>query len=53
MTVPATCWKVVVVLPVGSDDVGRVSASTRVMAVSVPNVNTVASAWGGYRTSVE
>ena len=52
VTVPATCWKVVVVLPVGGNDVGRVSASTRVVAVSVPNVNTVASAWGGYRTSV-
>ena len=39
-------------LPVGSNDVGRVSASTRVIAVSVPNVNTAASAWGSYRTSV-
>ena len=53
VAVPATCWKVVMVLPVGSNDAGRVTATTRVIAVSVPNVNTVASTWGGYRTSVD
>jgi endonuclease G len=53
VTVPANCWKVVVVLPTGSNDVGRVTSSTRVIAVNTPNNNSLSSAWGGYRTSVD
>jgi endonuclease G len=53
VTVPANCWKVVVVLPTGSNDVGRVTSSTRVIAVNTPNNNSLNSAWGGYRTSVD
>jgi len=53
VTVPARVWKVVVVLPVGERDASRVSASTRVIAVDVPNQNSVATAWGGYRTSID
>lgn len=52
--VPAYCWKVIVVLPVGSNDVSRVSASTRVIAVLMPNNQTVNSqTWGSYRVSVD
>ncbi|TDN39891.1 hypothetical protein [Hymenobacter sp. UV11] len=53
VTVPARCWKVLVVLPVGSTDVRRISASTRVIAVDTPTSNSVSAAWGGYRTSVD
>ncbi len=54
ITVPSNCWKVVVVLPVGSNDVGRVSTSTRVIAVNMPNIQTVNSqTWGNYRVSVD
>ena len=53
VTVPANCWKVVVVLPAGSNDVGRVTNSTRVIAVNTPSNNSLNSAWGGYRTSVD
>lgn len=54
ITVPEFMWKVIVVLPVGSNDVGRVSASTRVIAVKVPNEQTVnAEPWQNYRVSVE
>jgi len=53
VTVPSNCWKVVVVLPVGSDDVSRISSSTRVIAVNTPNNNALSSSWGGYRTSVD
>lgn len=52
VTVPAHCWKVVVVLPVGSNDVGRITGSTRVIAVNTPNENSLSSNWGSYRTSV-
>jgi endonuclease G len=53
VTVPANCWKVVVVLSAGNDDVSRVTSSTRVIAVNTPNDNGLSSAWGGYRTSVD
>jgi endonuclease G len=53
VTVPANCWKVVVVLPSGSNDVGRVTSSTRVIAINTPNNNSLNTAWGGYRTSVD
>jgi endonuclease G, mitochondrial len=53
VTVPSRIWKVVVVLPVGAEDVSRVTASTRVIAVDTPNSNDVSSLWGAYRTSVD
>jgi endonuclease G len=53
VTVPANCWKVVVVLPAGANDVGRVTGSTRVIAIDTPNDNSVRTAWGSYRTNVD
>lgn len=54
ITVPAHVWKVIVVLPNGSNDVSRVSSSTRVIAVKMPNTQTVNSQpWGYYRVSVD
>lgn len=54
VTVPAALWKVIVVLPVGSDDVHRITAQTRVIAVWMPNTNaTGEGAWGSYRVSVD
>ena len=53
VTVPARCWKVLVVLPTGSTDVSRITATTRVIAVNTPNDNSVNASWGSYRTSVD
>ncbi|KAA3439905.1 DNA/RNA non-specific endonuclease [Rufibacter hautae] len=53
VTVPARIWKVLVVLPLGGDDLERISSSTRVIAVDTPNSNTVRSDWGTYRTTVD
>jgi endonuclease G, mitochondrial len=53
VTVPNRIWKVIVVLLQGSNDVSRVSTSTRVIAVNTPNNNTLSSSWGGYRTTVD
>jgi endonuclease G len=54
VTVPAYFWKVLVVLPVGSDDVNRVTASTRVIAVKMPNTQSVSNEpWYSYRVSVD
>lgn len=54
ITVPAYCWKVILVLPEGSNDATRVANSTRVIAVMMPNNQTVNSlSWGNYRVSVD
>jgi len=54
ITVPSRVWKVVVVLPVGTDDVNRVTSSTRIIAIDTPNTQTVTNqVWGFYRTSVD
>lgn len=54
INVPSHYWKVIVVLPNGKNDPTRVSNSTRVIAVDMPNVQTVNShTWGYYRTSVD
>jgi endonuclease G len=54
ITVPARCWKVIVVLPTGINDASRVSNTTRVIAVDMPNSQTVNSLpWGSYRVSID
>lgn len=53
VTVPAFVWKVIVVLPVGEDDVSRVTANTRVIAVRMPNNQSISNDWGKYRVSVD
>lgn len=54
INVPAHFWKIVVVLPVGTNDVSRVSSSTRVIAINMPNTQSVnAQSWGYYRTTVD
>ncbi|HEX3581609.1 MAG TPA: DNA/RNA non-specific endonuclease [Thermoanaerobaculia bacterium] len=57
VTVPAYTWKVALVLPnQDGDDVARVSASTRTIAVIMPNVQGIrtnnSSDWMTYLTSV-
>lgn len=54
ITVPNRIWKVIVVLPQGSNDLSRISTSTRVIAINTPNTQTVnAQSWGYYRTTVD
>ena len=53
VAVPAQTWKVIIVLPVGSNDVSRVSTSTRTIAVVMPNSGTIGSDWRAYRVSVD
>jgi endonuclease G len=52
ITVPSNCWKVIVVLPVGTSDISRVTTTTRVIAVNMPNTNSISTSWGSYRTTV-
>ena len=53
VAVPAQTWKVIIVLPVGSNDVSRVTTATRTIAVVVPNSGTINSDWRTYRVSVD
>ncbi len=52
--VPAYTWKVIMVLSEGSSDLSRVTTSTRLIAVDVPNNAGIRSVdWKTYRTSVD
>ncbi len=54
VAVPNYTWKVAVVLPIGTGDAARVTSATRVIAIRIPNNQTVQStSWGQYRVSVD
>jgi len=53
ITVPAQFFKVIVVLTDGPNDLSRVTPSTRVISVVVPNNDNVNTDWRTYRTSVD
>lgn len=54
VTVPNRTWKVIVVLPTGTNDVSRVSSSTRIIAIDMPNAQGIRNnSWGTYRVSVD
>lgn len=37
VNVPQVCWKIILVLPRGDNDLSRITADTRIIAVSMPN----------------
>ena len=54
VTVPATLWKILVVVPVGSDFLFNITENTRVIAVNIPNNQSAADKpWQAYVTSVD
>ncbi len=54
ISVPSHFWKIIVVLPVGINDVTRITNTTRVIAVIMPNTQTVNThSWDYYATSVD
>lgn len=53
ITVPAQCWKVILVLDEADRDAAaKVNRSTRLIAVVMPNNEQVGEDWTPYRTSV-
>lgn len=50
--VPKYIWKVIVIIPNGNDDLNRIDANTRVIAVITPNDNSINADWKQYRTTV-
>jgi endonuclease G len=54
VAVPSQTWKVVIVIPSGTNDVARVTTSTRTIAVVMPNTQGIRTAdWKTYRVSVD
>lgn len=54
VTVPQKTWKVVLILPVGDNDVSRVDGNTRTIAVIMPNNHSVGSdQWQKYLATVD
>jgi len=53
VTVPLETWKVIIVLPSGTNDVARVTGTTRTIAVIMPNSGSINSDWRTYRVSVD
>jgi endonuclease G, mitochondrial len=53
VAIPTNTWKVIIVLPSGTNDVSRVTSATRTIAVFMPNNNSVVSDWKQYRVSVD
>lgn len=53
VTIPTHCWKVILLLPKGTNDLSRITASTRVIAVRMENSRTVARDWREHRRSVD
>jgi endonuclease G len=54
MIVPESLWKVIVILPNGIDDVNRINEQTRIIAVNIPNKQTILDTkWGEYRLRVD
>jgi endonuclease G len=54
INVPQRFWKVILILPNGTNDISRVTATTRTIAVLMPNTQTVSSQpWGNYRVAID
>ncbi|MDT7687776.1 MAG: endonuclease mitochondrial [Acidobacteriota bacterium] len=54
VAVPSQTWKVIIVMPTGTNDVSRVTTSTRTIAVIMPNTQGIrANDWKTYRVSVD
>jgi endonuclease G len=53
VAVPSQTWKVVIVLPSGTNDVSRVTTSTRTIAVLMPNSGSINADWRAHRVTVD
>lgn len=53
VAVPTYTWKVIMVLPNGTNDVSRVTGSTRVIAVWLPNQNGISTDWRTFRVTTD
>lgn len=49
---PAQCWKVIIALPQGDDDLNRINTQSTVIAVDMANSETVRAGWEDYIVTV-
>lgn len=52
VTVPSNIWKIVVVIDQGDNDLFRINENTTIVAVNMPNINTINSNWKQYITTI-
>jgi endonuclease G len=53
VTIPKRCFKIVVLLPKGNNDLNRIDEDTRVIAVDMPNDGTHVPGWRNHRVTVD
>lgn len=53
VTIPTNCYKIIVILPKGEINVKAVTDKTRVIAVDMPNSDSVSIRWRTYLTTVD
>lgn len=53
VAIPSSTWKVIMILPKGTNDVSRVTTSTRLIAIVMPNQNGISTDWRSFRVSVD
>jgi len=52
--VPSNVWKILIVMPNGPNDAGRITEKTKVIAVDMPNTQSAANYnWQYYKTSID
>lgn len=49
---PTQCWKIIVVLPEGDNDLSRINAQSKVIVVDMLNAQTVRTGWEDYIVSI-
>lgn len=51
VTIPTNCWKIVVLLTEGRNDLRRIDTRTRVIVVDIPNTKTIRGSWRNFRNT--
>jgi len=53
--IPEFCWKIILVLPAGEDDINRITKETQVISVCIPNAQGCGAngSWEQYECSVD
>jgi endonuclease G len=53
VNVPSNVYKIAVIIPVGNNDLTRITTTSRIVAVNTQNINTISTDWKQYITSVK
>ncbi|RKR84449.1 endonuclease G [Mucilaginibacter gracilis] len=52
VNVPSYVWKVAILIPSSTGDLSRITASSKIIAVNTPNINSINADWTQYITTV-